>query len=71
MDDNTSNENDDESTTSKITAIKTSQTEFSGVDGQDQAAGGPGTIPENGGGKGNFTATSQQLRGEYSLCEGK
>lgn len=29
------------------------------------------TIPENGGGKGTFTATSQQLRGEISAPEGK
>lgn len=27
------------------------------------------TIPENGGGKGSFTQTSQQIRGEYSLPE--
>lgn len=29
------------------------------------------SIPENGGGKGTFTATSQQLRGEISKPEGK
>lgn len=28
------------------------------------------TIPENGGGKGTFTATSQQLRGEHHDPEG-
>lgn len=29
------------------------------------------TIPVNGGGKGTFTATSQQLRGEHHKPEGK
>lgn len=28
------------------------------------------TIPTNGGGKGTFTATSQQLRGEHHRAEG-
>lgn len=60
---------DDKSSDTKITAIKTSQTDFSLAEGKGGEAA-PGTIPENGGGKGNFTATSQQLRGEYSLCEG-
>lgn len=55
----------------KITAIKTSQTDFSLTEGKSGGATGSGTIPENGGGKGSFTATSQQLRGEISLCEGK
>lgn len=54
----------------KMTAIKTSQTDFSDPAGKGGVTG-PGTIPENGGGKGNFTATSQQVRGEFSLCEGK
>ncbi len=69
MDDNTSNINDDESETSQITAIKTSQTDFSLTEGKVGEA--TNTIPENGGGKGSFTATSQQIRGEFSLTEGK
>lgn len=54
----------------KITAIKTSAEALSEPGGSDSGSK-DSTIPENGGGKGNFTATSQQLRGEYSLCEGK
>lgn len=50
--------------------FKTSQTEFSKPEG---SSSGPtdSSIPENGGGKGSFTATSQQIRGEISAPEGK
>lgn len=60
----------DESTDVKKTDIKTSQKDFSLVEGN---GGGSteSTIPENGGGKGSFSATSQQLRGEHHLVEGK
>ncbi len=70
MDDNTSNVNDDESTTSQITAIKTSQTDFSGVDGQDAGSATVDSKVEEGSqGRGSFTKTSQQINGELSLCE--
>jgi hypothetical protein len=54
----------------KMTAIKTSQTSWSLPEGGSSGSTGPGTIPENGGGKGSFTATSQQIRGEHSKIEG-
>lgn len=53
----------------KMTAIKTSQNDFSLVEGKSGGAT-QSEIPENGGGKGSFTATSQQLRAEHSKVEG-
>lgn len=59
----------DQSSDTKITAIKTSQTDFSLSEGKKGGVT-ESTIPENGGGKGSFTATSQQIRGEHSKIEG-
>lgn len=48
--------------------IKTSQDTWSLPEGKSSGAT-DSTIPENGGGKGSFTATSQQLRGEHHKPE--
>lgn len=53
----------------KMTAIKTSSDILSLAEGSG-AGSTDSTIPENGGGKGSFTATSQQIRGEHSRIEG-
>lgn len=53
----------------KMTAIKTSSDILS-EPGGSSAGAKDSSIPENGGGKGSFTATSQQIRGEHSRIEG-
>lgn len=50
--------------------FKTSQTQWSLPEGKG-ATGSEQAIPENGGGKGSFTATSQQIRSEHSKVEGQ
>ena len=54
----------------KITVIKTSQTDFSLCEGK---SGGAVTVDskveEGSQGRGDFTKTSQQINGEISLCE--
>lgn len=70
MDDNTSNVNQEKGSISHIPFPAISQTEFSDPAGSGEGAK-DSTIPENGGGKGSFTATSQQIRGEHHLAEGE
>lgn len=49
--------------------IKTTDQDRSLSEGKGEGAT-KSTIPENGGGKGSFTATSQQIRGEHHKAEG-
>lgn len=71
--DNTSNINSDKGSTSQITAVKTSQTDFSLCEGTDSgAATVDSKVGEGEQGRGDFTRTSQQINGELSLPgEGK
>ena len=54
-----------------ITAIKTSQTEYSLCEGSDDddAVTVDSKVDEGSQGRGSFTQTSQQINGELSLCE--
>lgn len=69
MDDNTSNINSEKGSSAKMGIPTISQTEYSDPAGSDTGAK-DSSIPENGGGKGSFTATSQQIRGEHQKPEG-
>jgi hypothetical protein len=55
-------------TDTKMTAIKTSQTEFSLCEGKSSAGATPDKrVSEGSQGRGDFTRTSQQINGELSL----